>query len=158
MKKSSTGFTIIEILIYCTLLAIVLSLITNFLYQVNDFRVNTQIDSDLFQNNLLIMNKLRQDIKKTQEVTTPSSDNFVNTLVLQTEEGQIIYIVEGGILKRNSIELTDEKVEVDFEPPNRGFRKIGSTIQVKIGLEAKLKPFGRQYKKVDYQTTIFLPQ
>jgi len=150
------GLTIIEILIYATLLSIILGFITNFLYQVNNFRINNQIDSDLFQNNLLIMNKLSQDIKKAQEVTTPADENFTSTLVLETEEGQITYLIDEGVLKRNGLGLTDNKVTADLGPPNNGFRKINNTIQVKISLEAQLKPFSLPNKKNNYQTTIFL--
>lgn len=156
MKKQKSGLTLIEILIYTTLLTIVLGLITNFLYQVINFKVLNQMDSDLFQNSSLIMGKIGQDVRKTQEITNPSDDNFVNTLVLQTEAGQITYLVDEGVLKRNNVGLTDERVRVDIEPPNRGFRKIDNSVQVRVGLEAKLKPFGKSTKKNDYQTTVFI--
>jgi len=158
MKNSiiKKGFTLIEILIYTFLLSIAFILVTNFLYQVNNFRVNSQINSDLFQNSSLIINKLNNDIKKAYDITIPDSDNFINTCIIETEEGQITYLVEDGILKRNNIELTDGKVTMFLEPPDRGFRKLSSTIQVKFELEAKLKPFGLPNKKNGYQTTVAL--
>lgn len=150
------GLTLIEILIYVTLLTTVLGLITNFLYQVANFRVNSQIESSLFQNSSLVINKITRDVEAAQAITTPTDENFVNTLVLTKETGQITYQVNAGVLERNGVQLTDNQVEVSLEPPNKGFRKIGNSVQIKISFKAKLKPFGQPVKEKIYQTAASL--
>ncbi len=155
MKKRGT--TLIEILFYAGLLTIVLGLITNFLYSALNFKVRNQIQSALFQNIQEVVTKISQDIRRTESVTTPVNESFTNSLILQTQEGQITFVLDEGVLKRNNLALTDQQVEVIIDPPNRGFRRIGDSIQMKIRLKAKLKPFGQPYKEYDYQTTIKLP-
>lgn len=155
-NQSQKGITFIEILIYTALLTITLSLITNFLFQVANFKVNNQIESGLFQNSSLCFNKMSADIRKALAVISPSTSSFSPSLILTTEEGQITYEVSGEAVKRNGVALTDKEVTIELSGPNYGFRKIGNSIQIKMGLTAKTQPFGQPLKKRDYQTTIFL--
>lgn len=157
MFNKKKGISLIEVLIYVTVLTVVLALVTNFLYQVTNLKVNSLIVSSLYQNSSMIMNKISQDIKAAQAVLGPLDENLVNNLVLQTETGQIDYQVNNGVLKRNNIDLTDNKVEVSLEPPEFGFRKIGNSVQMILRIKAKLKPFGQPIEKEEiYQTTVSL--
>lgn len=148
--------TLVEIILYTTLLSITLTVVTNFLYQLSNFKINHQINSDLLQNSTLVFNKITQDIKKADSVTIPEDENFRDTLVLETESGQIIYSVNNNILRRNDVAVTDSRVAVQLIPPQGGFRKLGNSVQVKMSLESILKPFGQQKKINTYQTTVAL--
>jgi len=155
-KKTNSGFTLMEMMIYTFLLSIVLAMIANFLYQAANFRVNQRIENTLFRNSQLVINKISQDIKKAEAVTNPVDENFTNTLSLQINGEEISYQVQNGIIKRNGTDLTDNQVELKLSAGDRGFRKIDSSIQIKFGLEAKHKPFGQSKKEKIYQTTVAL--
>jgi hypothetical protein len=156
LKKNKSGTTLIEILIYVALLTTILGLITNFLYQVANFRVNNQVDSSLFQNSSFAINKICQDIRLAEEVISPVDSNFSNSLILTTASGQVSYQVNDGILTRNGVDLTDNQVEVNLTPGDRGFRKIGNSVQLVINIKPKIKPFGQTQPEKTYQTTVFL--
>lgn len=157
MKKSlKQGISMIEILLYAVLLTVVLGVVTNFFYQIANFKINHQISSDLFQNSQLIINKLSQDLAAYPNVISPLSEGFEDSLVAGTGSGQITYKVNNGSLQRNDNDLNDDKVIINLAPPNYGFRKIGNSIQVKFQLTTKLKPFGQGVKSQNYQTAIFL--
>jgi hypothetical protein len=63
-----------------------------------------------------------------------------------------------GVLRRNDVDITDNQVEVNLEPPKYGFRKVGNSVQVIIGLKSTMKPFGQLPKEQVYQTTVNLRQ
>jgi len=155
-KQKRTGFTLVEIVIYAGLLSVVLLLTTNFLYQVINFKLNHQVATSLFQNSFFALNKISQDVRRANSLISPVDADFTDSLVLETEAGQIDYQIETGTLMRNDQALTDEKVIVILSPPETGFRKIGQSVQVKMKFRTNLKPFGQPAKEVDYQTTISL--
>jgi len=153
-KKS--GLTFIEILIYTSLLSVILGLISSFFYQAINFKVLNQQESSFYQNSQLMINKITQDLRKTQSVVSPGDENFADILTVNTAEGQVTYQVSEGRLERNGMALTDAQVSV-ITGDERGFRKIGRSIQLKLVLKANIKSFGQPIKTREYQTTIFLP-
>lgn len=150
------GLSLVEVIFYAAFLTIILSLTTSFLHQVANFRISNQITSSLFQNSQLAIRKITQDIRLAESVTIPTDDNFINSLIMEAEGGTVTYQINGEVLTRNGVELTDDKVEVFLDPPNRGFRRIGDSIQIKIKFKAVLKPFGQNHKEQEYQTTVFI--
>jgi len=154
-KLDRKGLSLIEILVYVTLLSVVLGLTTNFLYQTANFKVNQQLKKHLFENSQLIIDKIRQDLKDVQTVNTPSDENFVSELNLETSAGSVVYNQDNTSLKRNGTELTDDRVEFDIGSVDTGFRRIGNSIQLKFLLKTKQKPFGREQKEETYTTTIY---
>lgn len=155
IKKSKLGITLIEILIYVGLLTTVLALVTNFLYQVANFRMLNQIQSSMLQNSQVVLNKIDQDVRKATEIITPSDNNFSNSLVLNTQAGQITYELENGILLKNNQALTDNYV-VTFFNEGMGFRRIGHTIHLTIGIRSVVKPFGQPKKENIYKSAFFI--
>lgn len=155
-QKWEKGMTFIEILFYAGFLTIILGLLTNFLYQAMNYKVNNQITTTLFQNSQTVVTQLNQTLAEATNVTMPTDSSFTNQLIFNTDAGQVIFDLSNGALRQNSTSITDDQVEVIFNPPNSGFRKIGATIQAKFSLKAKLKPFGLPPKQQDYQITIFL--
>lgn len=153
-NKNIIGTTLIEILIYVGLLTTVLAVVTNFLYQVANFRLIHQQDSLLFQNSQIIMDKLEKDIEDANQIITPSDDNFNSSLVLENDAGQITYAINDGYLTKNSIKLTDNQVEV-YLKDLMGFRKIGQTIQIRLGIRSKIRAFGQSRKENIYQTAFY---
>lgn len=157
IKKSKLGITLIEILIYVGLLTTVLALVTNFLYQVANFRMLNQIQSSVFQNSQLVFNKIDQDLRQADEIITPNTDIFTDSLVINSLEGQVSFELDNGVLKKNSQALTDEFVEVFFDE-NMGFRKIGNTVQLIMGVRSKMKPFGQPKQESIYKSAFFIYQ
>jgi len=155
MEQSNKGITLIEILIYTTLLTIVLGLITNFFYQMANYKVNQQVDSVLFNNSSLMIDKITTDVKKAQSIEIPTDSSYSNTLELTLDEGGVVYSVVDGVLERNSVPITDGRAIVDVEESERGFRKIDNSIQIRISLKTMQKRFGMPEKEKVYQTTIF---
>ena len=150
------GTTFIEILLYAGFLTIILGLLTNFLYQAMTYKVNNQISATLFQNSQAVATQLTTALSQATSVIDPVDTSFTNQLILDTDAGPATFDLSNGILRKNSSNITDNQVEMILNPPQSGFRRIGSTVQIKFSLKAKLKPFGLPQKVKDYQVTIFL--
>ncbi len=148
--KRKQGATLVEMIIYASLLTIILGLTANFFYQTANFRVNNRIEAGLFQNSFIGMNKMSGDIRKAETVVTPIDENFTETLVIQAGGEEISYGVNGGVLERNGMKITGDEVEVI----EIGFRRIGETVQIRLKLEAKQRPFGQEKKEKEYQTAV----
>lgn len=155
-KKSKSGLTLIEIMIYVVLLTTIVGMITTFFFQVSNFKVLSQLESSLIQNSQLVIKKLTIDVKNAQSVSSPTDENYANSLVLQTEAGQVSYQVSGDVLQRNGQSLTDNEVVVSLDPPSLGFRKIGNSIQLRVMLTTRQRAFGQDNKSKIYQTAISL--
>ena len=155
-NKFNSGLTLIEIMIYVVLLTTIVGMITTFFFQVTNFKAISQLESNLIQNSQLVLKKLTADVKKSQTVAFPINENYVNSLVLQTEAGQVSYQVNGGFLQRNGQSLTDDRVVVSLDPPSLGFRRIGNSIQLRMMLTSKQRAFGQENKVKIYQTAVSL--
>ncbi|MFC1711711.1 hypothetical protein ACFLZ1_03950 [Patescibacteria group bacterium] len=154
--KNKLGISLIEVIVYIGLLTTVLALVTNFLYQVANFKVNNQIESAIFQNSNLAFNKISRDIKNANSITTPVDASFVNSLVLELDDGSVTYEVVNDSLQRNGIDITDKFAIVDVNDSLKGFRKIGDSVQIRISFISKQKPFGQTNKEKIYQTAFSL--
>jgi len=155
MKQLKSGITLVEMIIYVGILTVVLGLTANIYYHIASYRVNQRVENALFSNSSFAMEKIKKDIKKAQSLELPIDSNYTNSLQL-TKDGELVsWTVENGVLKRNSELITDNKVIVDMEEENRGFRKIGNSIQMRISLKTKQKRFGMPEKEKVYQTTVF---
>jgi hypothetical protein len=160
LKKISlkSGISLIEILVYVSVLMTLLALVTNFLYQVANFKVNNQIQTAVFQNSNIAINKITQDLKQATEVNVPADSSFTDILSLQTNEGLVEYTVGHGFLLRNGQEITDNLVFINLGVGNRGFRRLGNSVQIIMGVVSVQKPFGQQQKETIYQTSVSLKQ
>jgi hypothetical protein len=153
--KNKKGLTLVEMIIYCGLLTIILGLTANLFTQIASYRVNQGVDNALFANSSLIFDKISDDVKKAQSIETPADINYSDTLSMTLDEGTVNYIVEDGVLKRNNVDLSGNRVIVNVSGSERGFRKIDDTLQIKISIKSEQKRFGQPEKEKIYQTTIF---
>lgn len=156
MKYFKYGITFIEILIYMAMLTTILVLVTDLFYQVANFKQNQQIENSLLQNSSLIFNKISLDIKQASTISQPSGQDFNSQLILTLNGNQVVYEVSDGVLKRDNIDLTDDQVIINLNPPTFGFRQINNSVQIKMNIKSKAKPFGLSQKEQIYQTTISL--
>lgn len=113
MKRPA--FTLVELLVYIGITAIVLVVFTNFAVTVTQNSARSKIIQELQQNARLSLDRLTQEVRGAQSVD--SSTDYVGnlgTLVLNTTSGNRTFAVNAkNQLTLNTEPLTSLKVKVD---------------------------------------------
>jgi prepilin-type N-terminal cleavage/methylation domain-containing protein len=99
-RRFNAGFSLLELLIYVAILSILMVVISNTFISLSRGNGQSQAKGEVNSAIRFATELLRQDLKNASVVTTPSSGNSSNTLVLTRNNETIIYDVSGGVLRR----------------------------------------------------------
>lgn len=143
-------------LLYAGLLSIILYVVTDVLFQISGFELNTQAENDLLQNSNLVFQKITADIRQASSIITPQDEALVDQLIIQTPKGIIVYQVSNGILFKNGEKVTSKEVTVNFSPPNYGFKKLSQSVWLSFQIESVIKPLTGFKKSERLQTAVSL--
>jgi len=160
MKKISQGTTIIELLVYSSLLALVLTILYAFYIQASEQRALQITETEIYTNGYRILLDFQQTVKRSTSVDYPPLRESAGSLILNS--GEIIYQVndQGELEKVEPGEtniLTDQKVEVE----SLTFAVLGPsasnpTIKMSFTLKGKHRTGGRE-RRESFQTAVTLP-
>lgn len=153
------GMSILELIIYCGLLSVVLSLLYVFFIQVSYQRAVQVIETEIYSNGYRMLFDFEQTIRNASSLQSPGIGSSANSLsldsgnvVYRVNSGQALEKVENGIADK----LTDNRVVVDqivFE--SLGPSTQSSTIRIKFSLKGNYDFRGKE-KREDFQTAISL--
>lgn len=128
-KNYQKGFSLLELLIYIAVLAVVMTMLVGVFFSINRSRGKVESQSEVNSNLRFAMEKLSGDIKSASQISTPvAAGSAANNLVINNAGATIEYCINAGTLRRqengtcdgNSPTITSDKVKVD----NLSFNRI----------------------------------
>ena len=103
MKQNKKGFTMVELLLYMSLLTILLIVLTTLFVQILDVRLESEADSSTSSEGQFIMSRLAYDIGRADAVLIPTVlGDQTNSLQLTISGINYNYVINS-----NNLTLTD---------------------------------------------------
>jgi len=149
LKHSQKGASLIELLLYFSLLGILLMVVTDVMLRTSEFSLEAASKNDLLGDTRFITSRLTYDIHQATSITTPAilGDNS-QTLVLTVGTETHTYTISGSNLVYERVagattqtaNINSNKVVVT----SLNFQRLGNnggkpTVKITIGLEAVKK-------------------
>jgi len=99
MKKRKSGFTLVELMVYSSILVIFLYIMTALASQLLEVQLESETTSALTEDSRFILNRFSYDIARASSVVQPASFGAQTpTLVLQIGQATYTYAVQNGNL------------------------------------------------------------
>ncbi|OGM93720.1 hypothetical protein A2524_01295 [Candidatus Wolfebacteria bacterium RIFOXYD12_FULL_48_21] len=166
------GFSLLELLLYIAILAIIMTFITGAFFSINQGRARVEAATEVNSNMRFAVDKIAQDIKAASAVAVPATASATSTALQLTVDGTSVqYCVLVGRIRRQSggacsdasDVVTGDAVVVDsllftrLENSNVVLGKAFVTVGVSIELHYNSDAPEWQYAAVK-QTTVPLHQ
>jgi type II secretory pathway pseudopilin PulG len=157
--RRNDGYTLIELLLYVAMIAILLSAVTAFLGLATDARVKGQTISEVNEQGTAAIEYVSQTIRNATAISSPAAASSSSTLTLTVPTASLnptIFNVTSGVLQvkegtGSTVSLTDSKVQVvSFTVTNLTRSGTSGIVQVSLTL-ARNNSTGRN--EYDYQRT-----
>ena len=164
--ENGGGFTLIEFVIYISIVGTILVLMTGFLWNIIFGNIKETAYQEVQQNGRFVLTKIIQEIKKATGINNPlpgSSSNTLSLAMADTNLNPTIFEVTGGKLRiiqgsQGPYELSSDQVVVSsLQFTNLSYENTPGTIRIEITIE-HLNPSGRnEYQaSLDLKSTISL--
>jgi len=151
--KTERGFTIVELLVYMGLFAIILIPLMQFFGSIIDVRLESEATSAVAQDGLYILTRLSNDIHSASSVISPALGTSNNILHISGNSDNT-YQQIGQNLELNGARLNSEGTTVS----NLNFKTVGQSggkVQVQITFTLTSKAVKRGNAQVkNFTTTI----
>ena len=167
--KSPAGFTLLELILYISLLAAMLMVFSIFLGVLFRGRIKNQTITEVHQQAMQVMQLMTQTIRNAEGINFPPLGTEAQSLslnVLDAAKDPTIFDVSGDIIHvtegvGSAIPLTSSRVIAsDFSFKNLSRNDISGIIQIQFTL-THVNPGGRNeydYTKVFYGSESLRPQ
>lgn len=141
--QKKKGFSLLELLIYITILSILVVVISNTFISLSRGNGQSQARSEVNNSIRFATELLRQDLKNASAVIVPASGGSGSTLTLTRGSVDIIYDVSGGALRRKEgaaapVNVTNSNISVNaptfsrIENINPVFSATNVTIKINM--------------------------
>ncbi len=159
MTKRTHGYTLIELLLYISMIGILLSAVTVFFATTADARIKNQTISEVNDQGAYVMDYIAQTIRNATDITAPTIGTSSASLTLTVPTGSLsptIFSLNGTTLQvkegtATAVSLTSSKVQVTaFTIKNLSRSSTNGLVQVSFAL-ARINSGGRN--EYDYQRT-----
>ena len=114
-QKPSSGFSLIEIMIYTIILGLFLLLVTQIFISVKTINANSLALVSVQTNYRQVLADLTREVRAASVVTQPVAGG--TSSVLSLDDGTVIYQLEGGVLVKTasgeSVAVTTDQVEIE---------------------------------------------
>ena len=161
MKNLQKGFTLIELMIYTALFAIVLGISVDFFFLSKTIATEVTQYQEVDRNARVVFLDMSQTIRGATSVTTPTLGQSASELVLNG--GAITYATgSAGVLQKteggNTSDLTADSVEIsNVMFTTRGEAGDKATVSISFTMQTKTRVYGKpDYITKDFQTTVQL--
>lgn len=153
----SSGFTLIEILVYGVVFSVFLFLVVQVFVTIKATSANSLAMINLQQNYARILADLNQTIKLAQVIDSPVAGE--SDVILSLDGGEIVYQVASGQLEKvvngSSLALSDQGVSVlDINFENLGEATQTGTIKINFTTQSNYLLEGGRRLTEDFQTTV----
>ncbi|MBZ9572524.1 hypothetical protein KJA15_04285 [Patescibacteria group bacterium] len=138
------GFTLIEFIIYISIVVGILVLMTGFLWNIIFGNIKETSYQEVQQNGRFVLTKIIQEIKKATGINNPLPGELANSLSLAMSDSNFdptIFDLFQGKLRiaqgiGNSYELTTDRVIVtDLRFTNLSYENTPGTIRIEMTIE-----------------------
>lgn len=142
-KQITKGFTLVELILYIALAAILLLSVFSLFWLVVESRIKNQTMAEVDQQGIQIIQVITQDIRNAESVNYPTVGNSASELSLDIIDGtkdptifdilnDTLQIKEGTA---NEIEITSSRIRIsDLEFQNSSRNGTSDTIKIKFTL------------------------
>jgi type II secretory pathway component PulJ len=161
MLHKKKGFTIVELLIYMTLLSGFLLLMTRIFSSTLDVQLESESQSAIQQDSRYILSRLTYDIQRATSVTTPATQGGSGATLAMVIGGVTnTYALSGTNLTLTNSNPADQLNSINTQVSGLLFKRIGNvggkdTVQVQFTLTSSTKRIqGADVKS--FQTTVGL--
>ena len=127
IKKLKKGFTLVELIIYFSILSVFILILTDILVSVIDAQLSTQSTSAVAQDGRYIYARITYDINRAQSVSVPANlGDTSNSLVLNISGTTYTYTLNGESLQITDPTGTYSLTGSDTKLSNLQFKRIGN--------------------------------
>lgn len=163
LKKFQQGFTLIELLLYLGIVVVVISVASVITFNVLFSRAKVMAIREVTQNARLSMDKVSQEVRNADSITSPSSGKASSTLEITKEGKQITFDKENGTLVverggNSPVALTSNEVEVtELKFSDVSYSDTPRTIRIHMKFNFNTNSNLREYEfEEDFYTTASL--
>jgi len=161
--QNKKGFTIVELLLYMTMLTGFLMVLTRIFTASFDVQFDSESQASIQQDGRYILSRIAYDIKRAQSISTPAAvGNSGNTLALTINGISYIYTLTGNNLTLTTNSQTDQLNSYSTQVSGLTFKRIGNggvgkdTVQIQFTLTSIIRRSGGQHDAKSFQTTVGL--
>jgi prepilin-type N-terminal cleavage/methylation domain-containing protein len=159
--KKKNGFTLVELLVYIGILAIVITSVVSTMFFVISTREKAKTINEIESQGALVMQLITQSIRNSEGVNSPEVGNNNNTISLSVSEQQdspTVFDINNGVLRvkkgsQTEVDLTSSRViasNLDFYNVSR--TDTENIIKVEFQLEYNNQGPAFQF---DYSKTFY---
>ena len=136
-KSRSSGFTLVELIIYIGIVAIILVSITYLVFDIISGQTKSYVHLEVDQNLRFIKDIMTQDIKTASDFNIPSAD------VLNLDTGAVIYTFDGVNNKITRQEgavindITTDEIEVTGNFTSLSYNQRTKNVRVHLDINYK---------------------
>lgn len=157
--KNQRGVTIVEMLVYIGLLAIILVILTDMFVGIVSMKLDLDALSYNEQDGRFIQARIQQDINNSQTITTPASNGTItSTLVIVKSGVTYTYFLDGDYLKLTNNNGTFKLNSSETKIENLSFKRLGGgrndTLQIKYKVTSKTIRSGLRTQSINFQSTV----
>ena len=159
IKKLKKGFTLVELLIYMSLLSGFLIVITELFASILDVKLESEATSAVEQDGRYILTRLSNDISKSSSISTPGSLGSTTTSLVMVVSGvTYTYSLNGNNLQITNNLGTNSLNSSESNVSAVNFQKIGNpggkeTIKINFNIASITSRTGGPETRM-FQTTI----
>lgn len=162
LRSGQGAFTLVEMVIYMAVLSFIIVLITDMFVGIIHTKIESESTSAVEMDSQLILNRLRYDISRATQITTPAAIGSTSpSLAIQTPTGNYQYTLSGESLKLLDSTGLSNLTSTLTRVKSLSFTKIANssvtgtkdTIQVILTIESVAQSNGRSEVRT-FQTTL----
>ena len=134
LKKSAKGYTLIELLLYITILGIVLIIVIDLLFKSLEASVQFRERNELEANASLIFERIKYDIRSATSISVPTTLGETSNYLSLIRNGQTItYTKVSNSLNLSNGVSSDNLSSNAVIVENITFQKLGSKLEEQGG-------------------------
>ena len=161
MIRKSKGFTLVEMVLYMSLLSLLTILMVDIFASSLDIQLESQAASSVEQDGRFLLSRLSYDIQNAQSAILPTPRGAIgNSLQIKVNDINYTYSVNNGNLELTNNNGTDVLNSIDTNVSNVSFQRLGTgvekeSVQVQFSVKSKIMRTNVIETKT-FQTTIGL--
>jgi len=163
-KNIHAGFTLIESLIYFTLLGIMLAVIGTILFQVLRAKTKAETIQEVSQNARVIMETISDSVRNAQSITNPIAGQSSSSLTLSMSDSAknpTIFDTSNSLLRikqgsSSAQVITSSEISIDaITFTNVSYPNTSGSIRIELSLSASNTTLFKEYEYEDtFYTTV----
>ena len=122
--KNNKGFSLLELLIYISILSILVVSISSTFVSLSKGRGQANAKSEVNNSIRFATELIRQDLRNASSVSVPLAGTPNKSLVLVRGVDTITYDISGGYLTRNGVNVTNANILVDATKNASAFTRV----------------------------------